>query len=78
MRTKVGTALHEHLLVRLRDRAAKDKRPLNELLEEAIVRYLEQREREVSGSLVSATAGSYRVDDSQFRAAMDEDFHVGE
>jgi len=78
MRKKVGTALHEHLIIQLRVLAASDDRPLNELIEEALERYLAQRELGTGGSVVSATEGTYAVTDDQLATVMAEDSYVGE
>lgn len=78
MRRKVGTALHEHLVMQLKTLAAGDGRPLNELIEEALERYLAQRELETGGAIVSATEGAYAVTDEQFDTVMAEESHVGE
>ena len=77
MRQKIGTALHEHLVLRMRSIAVEEGRPFNELLEEAIEVFLARR-RFPAGSVVDATAGIYRVDDLQFEAVMEEDLHAVE
>jgi len=57
--------------------AAEEGRPFNELLEEAIEVFLARR-RFAAGSVVDATAGTYRVDEEQFAAVMEEELHGAE
>ena len=75
MRKKIGTALHEHLVVQLKEIAAREGRQFNELLEDAIERYLSSRNRDARVSLVDATAGKYRVSKKQLEEVMAEDMY---
>lgn len=78
MRRKIGTALHEHLVVRLKEISVREGRAMNELIEEALERYLATLERRSGPSLVQATAGKYKVSPEDFKTVMEEDFYVGE
>lgn len=75
MRQKIGTALHQHLLVRLKEVAREEGKAMNELIEEALERFLVSREDQVRVDLVEATAGRYGVSDEQFSAVMEEDLY---
>lgn len=75
MRQKIGTALHTHLVVRLKEAAEKNGRAMNELIEEALEQYLAMLESGQRMALVDSTAGKYKVSKEQFAMAMDEDVH---
>lgn len=75
MRQKIGTALHSHLVVRLKELAAEEGRAMNEIIEDALEAYLLLRERDARVDLVRRTAGKYKVTDEQFRAVMEEDMY---
>jgi len=73
MRRKVGTALHEHIVARLRSLAERENRSMNDLIEEALERYLTRKEHGEIPSLAASTRGTYKVTDEQFRHVMEED-----
>ena len=78
MRKKVGTVLDERLILAVKQLAVLEGKKLNEIIEEALERYLSQRRLGTPGSIVAATAGAYSVDDDQFEQVMEEDFYAGE
>ena len=77
MRRKIGTALHEHLIVDMKELARKQGVPLNELLEEAIIEYLYKR-RGTNDSYLKRTKGSVRLPPQVIDDIMKEDLHAGD
>ena len=78
MRRKIGTALDERLIVQAKHLAAREGRPLNDVLEDALRRYLALRRSKGGGSLVRRTAGAYRIEPGQLQQVMEEDLFAGE
>jgi len=50
-RIKVGTSLDKHLLEKIRRLALKEKRDINELIEEAMMRVIQARESQERGDM---------------------------
>ncbi|RME23032.1 MAG: ribbon-helix-helix protein, CopG family [Deltaproteobacteria bacterium] len=73
MRRKVGTALDERLIAQVKMLAAREGRPLNDVIEEALRRYLASRQ-EGDGSVVRETAATYTVTPQQLKHVLEEDF----
>ena len=78
MRKKIGTALHEHLIVSMKELASVDGVSLNELLEEAIVEYLTQRRKGGGQSFLERTRGSVRLPPEVVAEIMSEDLYGGD
>jgi hypothetical protein len=78
MRKKIGTALHEHLIVSMKELANADGVSLNELLEEAIVDYLTQRRQQGGQSFLQRTRGSVRLPPEIVEQIMGEDLYAGD
>ena len=77
-KVKVGTILDEEVLQRLKERSVKEGRPLNALIEDAILKY-EQDEtssRELRlRALDSVLAIKFNIPDDDLRQIMEEDFY---
>ncbi|MCL4538239.1 MAG: hypothetical protein M1378_01330 [Bacteroidetes bacterium] len=77
-KVKVGTILDEEVLQRLKERSVKEGRPLNALIEDAILKY-EQDEtssRELRlRALDSVLAIRFNIADDDLRQIMEEDFY---
>ncbi len=77
-KVKVGTILDEEVLQRLKERSVKEGRPLNALIEDAILKY-EQDEtssRELRlRALDSVLAIKFNIADDDLRQIMEEDFY---
>lgn len=78
MRKKIGTALHEHLIVSMKELASAHGVPLNELLEEAIVDYLSKRGQGDGPTFLERTRGSVRLPPEAVAEVMQEDLYAGE
>ena len=77
-KVKLGTILDEEVLQRLKERSVKEGRPLNALIEDAILKY-EQDEtssRELRlRALDSVLAIKFNIADDDLRQIMEEDFY---
>ena len=73
MRTKMGTTIDEGLLEALKELSSREDRRLNEIIEEALRRYLVLRELDGHASIVEASAGKYDVNDEQLAYVLEED-----
>lgn len=78
MRKKIGTALHEHLVVEMKELAGADGVSFNELLEEAIVEYLTRRRKGSAQSFLERTRGSVRLPPQVIEEIIHEDLHAGD
>ncbi|MHB2021147.1 MAG: ribbon-helix-helix protein, CopG family [Candidatus Xenobia bacterium] len=74
MRVKIGTSVEKALVDRLHALARRKGRPLNDLMEEAIGRYLNAAEG-VDLDVVARTWASFQVDRRVLRQVMDEDLY---
>lgn len=57
MRQKIGTSLRKPLLVKVKSLALRRSKKINEVIEEALEKYLEAENNELNGSVVKATRG---------------------
>ncbi|MBE3588357.1 MAG: hypothetical protein IMW93_07370 [Thermoanaerobacteraceae bacterium] len=57
MREKIGTSIDRYLLSEARLLALQKNKRLNEIIEEALARYLDQEKNKKNGSFVRATRG---------------------
>lgn len=73
MKRKVGTSIEEGLYRRAKDTAREQGRSLNEVFEEALERFLSSRE--VRGSIVAETKGTYKVSTRALRTVLEEDLY---
>ena len=77
-KVKIGTILDEEVLQRLKERSVKEGRPLNALIEDAILKY-EQDEtssRELRlRALDFVLAIKFNIADDDLRQIMEEDFY---
>ena len=76
MKHKLGTLLEEKVMRLAKRRAAEEGRPLNELIEEALVRYLSEhapdpRERELAYHTFCRSP--LKLTPGQFRQVLEED-----
>ena len=69
MRQKIGTALDERVITALKVIAAKEKRRLSDVIEEALIQYL-QRKR---GKVVERTRGAIPASPKVVKAILEED-----
>ncbi|MEW5799661.1 MAG: ribbon-helix-helix protein, CopG family [Bacteroidota bacterium] len=75
---KIGTILDEEVLQRLKERSAKEGRPINALIEDAIRKYEheETMARELRlRALESVFALRFNISDEDFRNIMEEDYY---
>lgn len=73
MKRKIGTTIDTALYERTKDVARRQRRSVNEVIEEALARYVAG-----SGSrpsLVEQTRGRFKVPEKAFRAILEEDFY---
>lgn len=76
MRRKIGTVLDERLYQRAKDAARSQGRSLNEVLAEALERFLSSHT--TRPSVVAETRGTYKVSARALRAVLEEDpYDVG-
>lgn len=73
MRQKVGTILEEDLVKRLRMEAAREGKPINRIMEEALRAYLNRRRNEGNTSLVIKGWGVFRVNPKELKKAFEAD-----
>lgn len=71
MKRKVGTTIDEALYSRAKEAARERGRSLNDVIEEALERFLSSQE--VRGSIVAETKGTYKVSAKALRAVLEED-----
>ncbi|HSE84177.1 MAG TPA: DUF6364 family protein [Thermodesulfobacteriota bacterium] len=69
MKQKVGTVLDEKVITALKVIAAKEKRKLSDLIEEALIQYL-QRKR---GKIVEQTKGAIAASPEVVKAILEEE-----
>ena len=69
MKQKVGTALDEKVITAIKVIAAKEKRRLSDVIEEALIQYL-QRKR---GKTVERTKGAIPASSKVVKAILDEE-----
>lgn len=74
MRRKVGTTLDATLYQRAREAARRQGRGINEVIEEALARFLASGETSRT-SVAAQTKGSFKVSEKALRAALDEDLY---
>jgi hypothetical protein len=79
MKIKVGTQLDDRVFQQLKVASARVRRPMGELLQEAVVSYLHQARRghgRKSGLSRLLEREPLRLSDEQFRASLDEDLYA--
>lgn len=77
-KVKVGTILDKDVLQRLKERAIKEGRPLNAVIEDAILRY--EQDEALSRmlrvkALESVFATKFNISDEDLRHIMEEDYY---
>lgn len=73
MKRKVGTTIDEGLYQRVKDAARAQGRSVNEILAEALERFLNSRSS--PSSVVRETRGAFKVSARTLRAVMEEDMY---
>lgn len=73
MRRKIGTTLDATIYQRAKEAARRQGRSVNEVIEEALARYIASDSSRLS--LVEQTRGSFQVSEKTFRAVLEEDFY---
>ncbi len=48
MKTKIGTILDDQVVYKLKKRAVREKRPINEIIQEALIGYLEKGPKDMT------------------------------
>lgn len=77
-KVKVGTILHEETLQRLKELAAREGRPISEVIEEAVRKYErgEALERELRlKAFEQFRSIRFNISDEDFKAIMEEDYY---
>ncbi len=77
-KVKVGTVLHKETLQRLKELAAREGRPISELIEEAVRKYErgEALERELRlKAFEQFRSIRFNISDEDFKAIMEEDYY---
>jgi len=73
MKKKIGTALEEDLITKLKILAAKEDKKLSQLIEEALHQYLSRKQ---GRAVAEETKGALRASSRVVRAIMEEEeFH---
>jgi hypothetical protein len=77
MKTKVGTLIEESLLQRLKERALRDHKAINQILEEAITAYLQgNHQRELRLAAVKRFCSRpFRLTTSEINQDLAEDYY---
>ena len=70
MKQKFGTALDEHVIMALKVIAAKEKRRLSDVIEEALIQYLQKRK---GGKTVERTKGAIPASPKVVKAILEEE-----
>lgn len=73
MKRKVGTTLDTTLYQRAKEAARRQGRSVNEVIEEALTRYIASDSSRPS--LVEQTRGTFKVSEKAFRSVLEEDFY---
>jgi hypothetical protein len=73
MRRKIGTTLDATIYQRAKETARRQGRGVNEVIEEALARFLAVEAS--TASIVAKTKGSFRVSEQALRAALSNDFY---
>ncbi len=73
MRRKVGTTLDSTLYRRAKEAARRQGRNINEVIEEALARFLLMEN--TRASVAAQTKGSFKVSAKALRAVLDEDLY---
>jgi hypothetical protein len=72
MRTKIGTALDRDLLKRARSVAARERKPLNQVIEEALKEHLARRSTK-GPSIVARTKGNLSISKEKLERILREE-----
>lgn len=71
---KVGTQIEEETYQRLKMAAARERRPVGELIQDAVTHYL-RRQRKNGLMRLLERGPAFSVTDEQFRESMESDFY---
>ncbi len=77
MKVKVGTQLEEDVLRKLKVRAASEKKPMGEIIQEAVVNYLKDDRKTVERrkALLRILDNPVRLPDEAYRELVDADYY---
>jgi hypothetical protein len=78
MKTKIGTILEDDVIQKLKERAIKEKRPISEIIQEAISRYLTggSEQREIRKSAVEHfCTRPFNLSANEVREIAEEDYY---
>jgi len=76
MKVKVGTQLEEEILSDLKVRAAREKKPMSDIIQEAVLHYLNDRKTvERSESLLRILDNPSQLPDEVYGALIEADFY---
>lgn len=73
MKKKVGTVLDEEILFEAKQVALIQKKPLNQLIEDALKMYLEKDKGKKQKSVVQNTRGIMKISKNVLKAVMEEE-----
>jgi len=73
MREKIGTSINGFLLAEARLMALRKKKKLNEIIEEALAKYLDQEKMKQAGSIVRATRNVIQADPKLVKKIMEDE-----
>lgn len=74
MRQKIGTSIRKPLLVQAKLTAARKNKQLNEIIEEALEKYLEAEKAGKAGSVVRAARGAIPASPQVVKHILEEPF----
>ena len=70
---KVGTQIEDGIYQQLKQAAARERRPVGELVQDAVTGYLRRQRKSGLGRLLERVP--FKITDEQFRVSMEADFY---
>ena len=79
MKTKIGTVLEDDVVQKLRERAHKERKPISEIIQEAIITYMQvgsSRTQELRlAALKRLCSAPFNLSHDEWRDIMEEDYY---
>jgi hypothetical protein len=78
VKIKIGTILEDDVVQKLKERSVRERRPQNEIIQDALSRYLSggSRKKELrKAALAQFCSGPFKISARQWREIMEEDFY---
>ena len=78
MKIKIGTQIEDEVYQDLKIAAAREKRAISEIIQNAVTDYLQRKRRKAphrSGLLRFLESPAFKITDEQFRETMEADFY---